>query len=111
MYFREAISNDRVTGLDDKIAKGIDGVYYNQGPPPKYIIGEAKYGSSNLSNTKDGRQMSDTWIEGKNRLEKAVGKDVADDILLEGYDRALVNVGEDGSIITKKLDAEGKVKK
>jgi hypothetical protein len=60
VYFREAISNDRATGLDDKIAKGIDDVYYNQGSPPKYIIGEAKYGSSKLSNTQNGRQMSDT---------------------------------------------------
>ena len=48
--------------------------------------------------------MSDTWVEGKIRLEKAVGKDAADDILLEGYDKILVNIKEDGSIITKKLD-------
>ncbi len=107
----DRISNDRVTSLDDKIVKGIDGVYYNQGPPPKYIIGEAKYSGSKLSKTKDGRQMSDTWIEGKNRLEKAVGKDVADDILLEGYDKTLVNIREDGSIITKTLDITGNIKK
>ena len=29
----DRISNDRVTSLDDKIVKGIAGVYYNQGPP------------------------------------------------------------------------------
>ncbi|MGW8749863.1 T7SS effector LXG polymorphic toxin [Bacillus wiedmannii] len=107
----DRISNDRVTSLDDKIVKGIDGVYYNQGPPPKYIIGEAKYSGSKLSKTKDGRQMSDTWIEGKNRLEKVVGKDVADDILLEGYDKTLVNIREDGTIITKTLDITGNIKK
>ncbi|MFJ5768823.1 hypothetical protein [Psychrobacillus sp. NPDC093180] len=103
------ISNDRVTSLDDKIVKGIDGVYLDLGPPPKYILGEAKYGSSTLSNTKDGRQMSETWIEGRNRLESAVGKDNADDILLEGYDRILVNTREDGSVITKVLDDNGYV--
>lgn len=31
----ERISNDRVTGLDDKLSKGIDGVYENANPPPK----------------------------------------------------------------------------
>ncbi|MGR5914139.1 hypothetical protein ACT7DA_15450 [Bacillus pacificus] len=31
-------------------------------------------------------------VEGKIRLEKAVGKDAADDILLEGYDKILVNI-------------------
>ncbi|MBG9856338.1 Uncharacterized protein BCZB5J_06572 [Bacillus cereus] len=55
--------------------------------------------------------MSDTWIEGKIRLEKAVGKDAADDILLEGYDKILVNIKEDGSIITEKLDDTGNIKK
>ncbi|EDX70009.1 conserved hypothetical protein [Bacillus cereus NVH0597-99] len=55
--------------------------------------------------------MSDTWIEGKIRLEKAVGKDAADDILLEGYDKILVNIKEDGSIITKKLDDARTIKK
>ena len=53
--------------------------------------------------------MSETWIEGRNRLESAVGKDNADDILLEGYDRILVNTREDGSVITKVLDANGYV--
>ncbi|SOC44180.1 T7SS effector LXG polymorphic toxin [Ureibacillus acetophenoni] len=107
----ERINIDRVTSLDDKVIKGIDGVYFDPGPPPKYIIGEAKYGSSNLSQTKDGKQMSDTWVEGKNRLEKAVGKDAADDILLEGYDKVLVNTKEDGTVVTKVLDAKGNIKK
>src|SRR5690606_37728169 len=107
----ERINIDRVTSLDDKVVKGIDGVYFDPGPPPKYIIGEAKYGSSNLSQTKDGKQMSDTWVEGKNRLEKAVGKDAADDILLEGYDKVLVNTKEDGTVVSKVLDAKGNIKK
>ena len=35
---------------------------------------------------------------------KAVGKDVADDILLEGYGRILVNITSDGKVIIKNLD-------
>ncbi|MER2262081.1 MAG: T7SS effector LXG polymorphic toxin [Psychrobacillus sp.] len=105
------ISNNRVTSLDDKIVNGIDGVYMDLGPPPRYMIGEAKYGSSSLGRTQDGRQMSDSWIEGRNRLETAVGKDAADDILLEGYDRILVNIKEDGSVISKVLDSNGYVTK
>src|SRR5690625_4032991 len=70
----ERISNDRVTGLDDKLSKGIDGVYENANHPPKYVIAEAKYNTAQLSNTKrSGRQMSDKWIDGENRLIEAVG--------------------------------------
>lgn len=76
---------------------------------PPYIIGEAKYGSSTLSQTKDGLQMSGDWIEGSQRLESAVGKDLADEILLEGYSSELVNVKPDGSVIVKMLDGNGKV--
>ncbi|KGL39573.1 hypothetical protein BMT55_06765 [Listeria newyorkensis] len=104
------ISGDRVTGLNDKIVKGIDGVYENSSPPPKYVIAEAKYGTSQLRKTKDGKQMSDSWTNGGKtgvRLEKSVGIDKADDILLEGYNRELVNIAPDGSITVTKLDSKG----
>ncbi|SDD98286.1 hypothetical protein SAMN04488126_102226 [Bhargavaea beijingensis] len=42
------ISEGRVTKLDQPIAKGIDGVYENSTPPPKFIIAEAKYNTSRL---------------------------------------------------------------
>jgi len=105
----ERVSVDKVTGLDDTIKKGIDGVYYNPNGKPPYIIGEAKYGTSTLSKTKDGLQMSGDWIEGSKRLETAVGKDLADDILLEGYKPELVNIKTDGSVTVKPLDKNGKV--
>ena len=98
------ISLDKVTDLDTPTHQGIDGVYYKSNGHPPYIIGEAKYGSSKLGSTKDGMQMSDTWIKGSNRLVNAVGKDVADDILLEGYGRILVNITSDGKVIIKNLD-------
>lgn len=59
---------------------GIDGVYKNKDPngDPKFIIAEAKYGSSQLGNTKkSGPQMGDKWI--KNNIGKIV--DDPDDII------------------------------
>ncbi|MFZ2539573.1 MAG: T7SS effector LXG polymorphic toxin [Oscillospiraceae bacterium] len=105
----ERISTDRVTDLNGSTHQGIDGVYLNPGPPPKYIVAEAKYGSSKLGYTKDGKQMSDTWIE--TRLENAVGENMADDILLNGYDKVLTNILTDGEIITKSLDSIGNAPK
>ncbi|MCM1006349.1 MAG: polymorphic toxin-type HINT domain-containing protein [Ruminococcus flavefaciens] len=91
----ERVSLDSIESLDDPIHHGIDGVYHKADGEPPYVVAEAKYGSSQLSNTKSsGKQMSERWIT--DRLESAVGKDLADEILLEGYDRQLirVNVGE-----------------
>ena len=108
----ERKSLDRVIDLDGTTHQGIDGVYYKKDGHPPYIIAEAKYGSSRLSKLVDGTpQMSDDWIEGGKstpRLELSVGKDVADDILLEGYDRVLVTINKDGKITTHKLDSNGK---
>jgi hypothetical protein len=50
----DRISIDRVTDLNGTSHQGIDGVYFNVGPPPKYIVGEAKFGSSKLSKLADG---------------------------------------------------------
>lgn len=106
-YFKEQgyerISLDKVTDINAKTHQGIDGVYYNPDGNPPYIIGEAKYGSSTLGNTRDGAQMSDTWIKGSDRLVNAVGKDLADDIFLEGYGKTVVRIKPDGSMVPKTL--------
>jgi hypothetical protein len=47
-YDLERIGNDPPKGLDDPIRHGIDGIYENKTSPPKYVIDEAKYGSSPL---------------------------------------------------------------
>lgn len=67
--------------------RGIDGVYHNPNGEPPYIIAEAKYGSSQLSRTRDGaRQMSDHWVDSpihgqaEDRLVAAVGQTQADSI-------------------------------
>lgn len=105
------ISGDRVTGLNDKIVKGIDGVYENSSPPPKYVIAEAKYGTSQLRKTKDGKQMSDTWVDRSNRLDDALGKKKADEIRLEmmldpdNVQKSLINIDTDGKIKEKNLGA------
>ena len=78
------ISYDRVESLDDKIKQGIDGVYECKNPPPKYIIREAKYDTSQLRTLPNGtKQMSDEWIFNQGRLEKAVGRKMADEIYTE----------------------------
>lgn len=109
----ERISLDRVTDLNAPNHQGIDGVYYNPDGHPPYVIGEAKYGNSRLSTLTDGTpQMSWEWIEGGKgtpRLELDVGKNVADDILLEGYESILVNVDKEGNIITHLLDENGHI--
>ena len=77
------ISADTVDSLDAAGHRGIDGIYYKEDGNPQYIIGEAKYGSSQLGNTRDGRQMSDNWIN--NRIDSALGNNtqMADTIKTE----------------------------
>jgi len=92
------ISQDRVTDLNAKTHQGIDGVYYKEGGDPEYIIAEAKYGKSRLGMTTDGPQMSKGWIEGSKRLENAVGKEKADEILSSGYGSRLIRIKPDGTL-------------
>lgn len=109
------ISKDRITDIDQKGHSGIDGVYENlmYPPPPKYIIAESKYGKSPLSkDAKDGPQMSDDWIKGSNRLEKAIGDDAREvkKALDRGeVERVLSKVDETGNVTTFAIDETGKV--
>jgi hypothetical protein len=96
------ISKDSITSLDDKGHQGIDGVYENPDGKPKFFIVDSKYGSSQLTETKDGTQMSDEWID--KRLDEAVGKDKADEIRAESIENP-DNVGK----AVAHVDSEGKV--
>ena len=100
----DRISLDRVTELDAPAHRGIDGVYYNPDGHPPYIIAESKFGSARLSNTLDGKQMSDSWIFGSNRLYNAVEKDIYDEILIEGFGKQLVQVDSDGLLKVINLE-------
>ena len=117
-YDLERIGKDAPTGLDDKIEKGIDGIYKNNTPPPKYVIDEAKYDTSTLSQkTKDGAQMSDDWIKGSKRLEKQVGpreaKEIEKAINNGEVEKVISKVDENGSVktyeIKETVDANGNV--
>ncbi|MDR1369903.1 MAG: hypothetical protein LBJ72_07230 [Dysgonamonadaceae bacterium] len=105
------ISEDRVVDVDQKGHQGIDGVYENTNPPPKYIIVESKYGSSDLNpNTSDGPQMSDPWVD--RRLDDAVGEVKADEIRtnLGGYERVLSQIDKNtGEVTLSRIDTGGNV--
>ncbi|MFV0305795.1 MAG: hypothetical protein ACK5IC_09985 [Moheibacter sp.] len=105
------IGDNAPGSLDDKIKKGIDGIYENTAypPPPKYIIDEAKYNTSKLNpKTKDGPQMGDDWI--RNRLDQ-VDPDVADDIMRAmdrgEVDKVLSQIDELGNVTTSRLGSPG----
>lgn len=109
------------SGINDKIVKGIDGLYENANAESKikYVIDEAKFGSSQLGKTKDGRQMSNDWLNGaktrKSRILKAVDGDMklADKIkrALERnqVERVLSQVDSTGKVKTYRLDAKGNI--
>ncbi|TFW51778.1 hypothetical protein ES895_17615 [Bacillus sp. 007/AIA-02/001] len=109
------------SGINDKIVKGIDGLYENANPNSniKYVIDEAKFGSSQLGKTKDGPQMSDGWLNGsetgKSRILKAVD---GDEVLAEQItkalkrgkvERVLSKVDSSGKVKTFKIDAKGNI--
>ena len=104
------ISDDRVLTLDQKIVKGIDAVYENSSPPPKYVIAEAKYNTSKLGKTNDGKQMSEDWILGSERLDSTLSKEKADEIVEEmllnpeNVQGIVIQVMPDGTIVKKILE-------
>ena len=97
----EKLNGDPTQLTDPPKGPRIDGVYKNSSPPPQYVIGEAKYGDSRLGMTKDGKQMSPEWID--QRLDKAVGKRMADEIRQADLDpgqveRWMIRVDENGNV-------------
>lgn len=107
------ISDDIVTSIDDSGHKGIDGVYYNPDGQPQYIIVDAKYNKAQLKETADGMQMSDKWIN--ERLDKAVGKEMADKIRMEmlinpdNVGRYVAHVDINGNVTYDKLDSNANI--
>lgn len=110
----ERISNDMVTDIDENGHQGLDGVYYNPDGDPQYLIVDSKYGSAQLNpNTKDGKQMSENWID--KRLDKDLGKEKADEIRMEkilnpdNVGSYVAHVKEDGTVTYDKLDADANI--
>lgn len=116
------LNKHRVTSIDDKkggFKTGIDGVYEKTNPDgtKSYVIVDAKYNTSQLSETNDGKQMSDNWID--KRLDEAVGKEKADEIRDAAEDdpdsvthevyHIDPNIDENGNMHTdtQKVDSDG----
>lgn len=107
--------------LNDKIVKGIDGLYENTNPNStiKYVIDEAKFGGSQLGKTKDGKQMSNSWIlgevTGNDRILDAVEGDellaikIADALEDNQVERVLSKVDSNGNVTTFRLDVNGNI--
>ncbi|WP_131464572.1 hypothetical protein [Acetivibrio straminisolvens] len=121
-YDLERIGGKVPASPDDKITKGIDGIYINKNPNSniKYVIDEAKFGKAGLSTkTRDGKQMSDSWLMGSrsrdNRILKALNnnEELADDILEalanNQVERILSKVDINGEVTTYRLDSEGNI--
>ena len=88
---------------------GLDGVYKIHSPPPDYVITEAKYGTSKLGWTKDGKQMSDSWLTNKRLIAKVGRKNaisIRDAINNGNVEKWLINVRENGLARMIKLDGD-----
>src|SRR5690625_1965680 len=118
-YDLKPIGRNAPSGIDDKIVRGIDGLYENTNPnsPIKYVIDEAKFGSGRLGKTKDGKQMSNDWLTGestgRSRIYKVVDKDefltfeITDALERNAVERVLSKVDANGNVKTFKLDRYG----
>ncbi len=117
-YDLKPVGRDAPASIDDKIVRGIDGLYENTNPNSniKYVIDEAKFGKGQLGKTKDGKQMSDDWLvgekSGNDRIYNAVeDKELAIKIMrsLEKneVERVLSKVDSNGNVKTYKLDKNG----
>ncbi len=109
----ERISRECVTDLKTNTGHGIDGVFKNK-KTGKILITETKFNKSALATThQDGKQMSENWIE--NRLDDAVGKEMADKIRMDSslnpdsVESVLAKVDLNGDISYFELDSEATV--
>jgi filamentous hemagglutinin len=101
---------------------GIDELYRVQRPDVDYVSIEYKFvGTDNktaarvLSDTRDGRQGSTSWITGSNRIENAIGYGpeadaVRDALKLNRVESWAITVRRDGSTTVELLDALGRPK-
>ena len=95
---------------------GIDDLYKVDKPGVDYVVVEYKFGSSVLKETKDGLQMSDSWLTGTNtnynRILESVGRSEAP-LVREALDSGrvekwLVHTDPFGNVTVGVLDKAGK---
>lgn len=84
----------------------IDAIYRDPGPPPRYIVSDAKaMGSPQLRTQAGVLQMSEQWISdrlGNSPLSRADLRAIED-----GYDSVILRVDSDGNVTETWLDANG----
>lgn len=98
--------HQRLTDIDASTHQGIDGVFKNPGPPPSYVVVDAKYGQAGLNTLTDGtRQMSDKWIQ--DRLGNTVSRQELRNITQSGYERVVGKVDANGNITYRRVNADG----
>lgn len=113
-YNLKRIGDDAPNSLDSKIRKGIDGIYENLTPLPKFVIDETKYETSMLSQTQKGPQMGIIWIKDKIlRLEKKgiisieLSRKIRRALDNEEVDRIVSRIFENSKVVTKKIRVQG----
>lgn len=113
-YNLKRIGDDAPNSLDSKIRKGIDGIYENLTPLPKFVIDETKYETSMLSQPQKGPQMGIIWIKDKIlRLEKKgiisieLSRKIRRALDNEEVDRIVSRIFENGKVVTKKIRVQG----
>jgi filamentous hemagglutinin len=100
---------------------GIDDLYKVNRPDVDYVVIEYKFDQSKLGSTLDGKQMSDSWLEGTstgyNRIlesvgdaNKALANDVTNALNAGRMEKWVVRTLPDGSTQIRVLDALGNVK-
>lgn len=108
----------RIPGIGET---GIDDLYRVNRPDVDYVVVEYKFvgddstlGSTRLGNTGDGRQGSETWTLGSDRLERSVGDDLAPDVKrsMEAgrFESWVVTTRPDGRTEVEILDAAGRAR-
>jgi hypothetical protein len=92
--------------------KGLDAVYKVNDPDVDYLFVEYKYNTSRQSMTNDGLQGSKPWVEGSQRIDKAVGDQLAPSVYQAARtgrtETLLIQTLPDGRTNVKLLDANGK---
>ena len=105
-------SKPRITEINSSTCKGIDAIYVNLNPPPKFLIVEVKFNKAKLGTTKHtGAQGSDDWLKLR---DKTVGKDDKGKVInrLEAYldDKGLAKEIEAGLITGDTIKVLTRVK-
>nr|AOE06509.1 hypothetical protein [uncultured bacterium]CCG00251.1 conserved hypothetical protein [uncultured Dokdonia sp.] len=99
---------NKVNSIDHPNYQGIDHIFQDE-ISGQYVIVETKWRNTPISTTLTGRQVSDSWIVGNNRLLNAVGGNdqLASEILTNDYLRVIARVQPDGSIAYRLADSDG----